>query len=145
MEYAYETAKIAHQVGFFNTFVTNGYMTPEAVKLIAPVLDAATVDFKGGGDPEFYKSFSAVPSVEPIYEALKELRSNGVHVEITNLIVPKIGDSMDRIKEMANWIKNYLGKDTPFHLLRFHPDYKMTTIPATSSESLRESVHDGEE
>ena len=75
MEYAYETAKIARQVGFFNTFVTNGYMTPEAVKTIAPVLDAATVDFKGGGDPEFYKSVSAVPTVEPIYEALKELEA----------------------------------------------------------------------
>jgi len=121
MEYAYETAKLAHQVGFFNTFVTNGYMTPEAVKTIAPYLDAATVDFKGGGDPEFYKTVSAVPNVEPIYESLKELRRNGVHIEITNLIVPKIGDSIERIREMATWIKDALGKDTPFHLLRFHP------------------------
>ncbi|MCJ7560260.1 radical SAM protein, partial [Candidatus Bathyarchaeota archaeon] len=101
MEYAYDTAKLAHQVGFFNTFVTNGYMTPEAVKTIAPYLDAATVDFKGGGDPEVYKTVSAVPSVDPIYEALKELRRNGVHIEITNLVIPKIGDSIDRIKEMA--------------------------------------------
>jgi len=104
MEYAYETAKIARQVGFFNTFVTNGYMTPEAVRTIAPVLDAATVDFKGGGDPEFYKTQSAVPDVAPIYEALKELKINGVHIEITNLIVPKIGDSMEQIKAMATWI-----------------------------------------
>lgn len=139
MEYAYDTAKLAHQVGFFNTFVTNGYMTPEAVKMIAPYLDAATVDFKGGGDPEFYKTFSAVPNVEPIYEALKELKLNSVHIEITNLVIPKIGDSMERIKEMAIWIKNYLGKDTPFHLLRFHPDYKMTTTPATSPELLEKA------
>src|SRR3990170_2867980 len=136
MEYAYDTAKLARQVGFFNTFVTNGYMTPEAVKTIAPYLDAATVDFKGGGDPDFYKSVSAVPSVEPIYEALKELKLNGVHIEITNLIIPKIGDSMERIKGMAIWVKDFLGKDTPFHLLRFHPDYKMTTIPATSIETM---------
>jgi pyruvate formate lyase activating enzyme len=136
MEYAYDTAKLARKVGLFNTFVTNGYMTPEAVKTIAPYLDAATVDFKAGGDPAFYKSFSAVPSVEPIYEALKELKLNGVHVEITNLVVPKIGDSMDRIKKMAAWIKDYLGRDTPFHLLRFHPDYKMTTGLATPIETL---------
>src|SRR3989304_8454435 len=116
MEYAYETAKIARQVGFFNTFVTNGYMTPEAVKTIAPYLDAATVDFKGGGDPDLYKTVSAVPKVEPIYETLKELRRNGIHIEITNLVVPKIGDSMDRIKEMATWIKDALGQDTPFPL-----------------------------
>jgi len=136
MEYAYDTAKLAREAGLFNTFVTNGYMTPEAVRTIAPFLDAATVDFKAGGDPDFYKSVSAVPSVEPIYESLKELKLNDVHIEITNLVIPKIGDSMDRIKQMATWIKDYLGKDTPFHLLRFHPDYKMTTLPATSVEDL---------
>jgi pyruvate formate lyase activating enzyme len=139
MEYAYDTAKLARQSGFFNTFVTNGYMTPEAVRTVAPVLDAATVDFKGGGDPDFYRSVSAVPNVEAIYEALKELKLNGVHVEITNLIVPKIGDSLERIKDMATWIVNYLGKDTVFHLLRFHPDYKMTTLPATPLDTMEKA------
>ena len=139
MEWAFDTAKLAHQVGFFNTFVTNGYMTPEAVKTIAPYLDAATVDFKGGGDPNFYKSFSAVPNVEPIYETLKELKRQGIHIEITNLVVPKIGDSMDKIKKMALWIKDTLGRDTPFHLLRFHPDYKMTTTPATTVETMEKA------
>jgi len=138
-EYAYDVAKIAHKVGFFNTFVTNGYLTPEAVKTISPILDAATVDFKGGGDPDFYKNYSSVPTVEPIYEALKEFRRNGVHIEITNLVVPKIGDSSDRIKEMATWIKEILGKDTPFHLLRFHPDYKMTTNQGTSVEIMEKA------
>jgi pyruvate formate lyase activating enzyme len=139
VEYAYDTAKLAHEAGLFNTFVTNGYMTPEAVKTIAPFLDAATVDFKGGGDPDFYKSVSAVPHVEAIYEALKELKLSGVHIEITNLVVPKMGDSMDRIKKLATWIKDYLGPDTPFHLLRFHPDYKMTTLPATKVEDLEKA------
>lgn len=139
MEYAYETAKVARQVGFFNTFVTNGYMTPEAVRTIAPYLDAVTVDFKGGGDPGFYKSVMSVPNVEPIYEALKELKLGGVHIEITNLVIPKIGDSLERIKALAIWIKDYLGKSTPFHLLRFHPDYKMTTTPATSMETMEKA------
>jgi pyruvate formate lyase activating enzyme len=139
MEYAYDIAKLARQAGLFNTFVTNGYMTPEAVKTIAPYLDAATVDFKGGGDPGFYKSFSAVPDVKPIYEALKELKRNGVHIEITNLVVPKIGDSIDKIKKMAKWIKETLGPDVPFHLLRFHPDYKMTTTPATTVEEMEKA------
>jgi pyruvate formate lyase activating enzyme len=136
MEYAYDTAKLARKEGLFNTFVTNGYMTPEAVKTIAPYLDAATVDFKGGGDPEFYRKVSAVPNVEAIYDALKELKLCGVHIEITNLVVPQIGDSMKKIREMAKWIKDYLGADTPFHLLRFHPDYKMTTLPATNVDQM---------
>ena len=138
-EYAYDTAKLAHQLGFFNTFVTNGYMTPEAVKTIAPYLDAATVDFKGGGEPDFYKNFSAVPSVEPIYESLKEMKKNDIHIEITNLVVPKKGNSIERIKELAAWIKNALGKDTPFHLLRFHPDYQLTTIPSTPVKTLEKA------
>jgi len=138
-EYAYDTAKIAHGVGFFNTFVTNGYMTPEAVKTITPYLDAATVDFKGAADPKFYQKFSSVPLVEPIFESLITMKRNDIHIEITNLIVPKIGDSMDRLKELATWIHDNLGKDTPFHLLRFHPDYRMTGIPATSVKTLEEA------
>jgi pyruvate formate lyase activating enzyme len=139
MEYARDTAELAHEVGLFNTFVTNGYMTPEAVKVIAPYLDAATVDFKAAGDPNFYKSVSAVPKVSAIYDALKELKLQGIHIEITNLVIPKLGDDMGKIKEMALWIKNYLGKDTPFHLLRFHPDYKMTTVPSTPVDTLEKA------
>ena len=144
-EYAYETAKLAKKVGFFNTFVTNGYMTPEAVKTIAPYLDAATVDFKGGGDPEFYKTFSSVPSVEPIYKSLKEMKRNGIHIEITNLIVPKIGDSMERVHELAVWIKENLGKDTAFHLLRFYPDYQLTNIPSTPVSTMEKAYKTAKE
>ncbi len=140
MEYAYDTAKLAKEAGLFNTFVTNGYMTPEAVRKIAPYLDAATVDFKGGADPDFYKSVMSVPHVEHIFESLKELKLGGVHIELTNLVVPKAGDSPDRIRLLAKWIKDYLGPDTPLHLLRFHPEYKMTTIPATSVQSMEQAM-----
>ena len=113
-EYAYDTAVLAHKEGLFNTFVTNGYMTPEAIKTIAPYLDAATVDFKGAGDPEFYKRYSSVPSVEPIYEALCEMKKQGIHIEVTNLVVPDIGDSKDRLKDLATWICENLGADIHF-------------------------------
>ena len=138
-EYAYDTATLAKKVGFFNTFVTNGYMTTDAVKTIAPVLDAATVDFKGGADSEFYKKFSAVPSVEPIFEALKAMKRHDIHVEITNLVVPKTGDSLDRIRDLAVWIRDHVGKDTPFHLLRFHPEYKLTELASTPIETLEKA------
>ena len=138
-EYAYDTAILAHEKGFFNTFVTNGYMTVEAVKTISPYLDAATVDFKGAGDPEFYRKFSSVPTVEPIYATLKEMKSNNIHIEVTNLIVPNIGDSTERIRELATWIKKNLGKDTPFHLLRFHPNYRLDNIRSTEPRTLEEA------
>ncbi len=138
-EYAYETAKLARKLGFFNTFVTNGYMTPEAVRTISPYLDAATVDFKGGGDPCFYRQFSQVPSVDPIFESLKEMRRCTIHTEITNLVIPKEGESIERIKELSAWIKEALGKATPFHLLRFHPDYELTTIPSTPINTMEQA------
>jgi pyruvate formate lyase activating enzyme len=136
MEYAYDIAMLAHEAGLFNTFVTNGYMTPEAVKLISPYIDAVTVDFKAAGDSGFYKNVSSVPDVKPIFEALKAFKLADVHIEITNLMVPKIGDSMSQIETLAKWINDYLGPNTPFHLLRFHPDYKMTTLPLTAIEDM---------
>lgn len=140
MEYAFDSAKLAHETGLFTTFVTNGYETPEAVRTIAPYLDAATVDFKGGGDPDFYKSVMSVPNVDHIYETLKELKLGGVHIEITNLVVPKMGDSMEKIRNMAKWINDYLGPETPFHLLRFHPDYKLTTVQATPISDMERAL-----
>jgi pyruvate formate lyase activating enzyme len=139
LEYAFDTAKLARQVGFFNTFVTNGYMTREAVHTIAPYLDAATVDFKGGADPEFYKKFSAVPSVDPIFASLLEMKRHNIHVEITNLVVPNIGESLERIRELATWIRDNMGKDTPFHLLRFHPEYKITHLASTPIATLEKA------
>jgi len=138
-EFAYEASKLARESGLFNTFVTNGYMSPEAVRKIAPYLDAATVDFKGSGDPEFYRKFAAVPSVEPIYKCLLEMKSVKIHIEITDLIVPRHGDSMDRLRELASWICENLGKDTPIHLLRFHPEYKLTDVPATPAKTLEQA------
>jgi len=138
-EYAYDCAQAAHREGLFNTFVTNGYMTTEAVKTIAPYLDAATVDFKGGGDPEFYRKFSSVPDVRPIFDSLREMKANNIHVEITNLVVPRLGDSFDRIKELSAWITENLGGETPFHLLRFHPDYTCKDIPATPLSTLEKA------
>ncbi|MEM1515093.1 MAG: AmmeMemoRadiSam system radical SAM enzyme [Thermoproteota archaeon] len=144
-EYAYDTAVLAKRNGLFNTFVTNGYMTPEAIKTIASYLDAATVDFKGGGDPEFYKKYSMVPFVEPIFEALKEMKRHGIHIEVTNLVIPRVGDSIERIRDLASWIRDNIGEDTPFHLLRFHPDYKMTDIPSTEIRTLEKAYEAAKE
>ena len=136
LEYVYDIAKLAKQAGLFNTFVTNGYMTPEAVKTIAPCLDAVTVDFKGGADPDFYRTNMSVPTVEPIYDTLKEFKLHNVHIELTNLVIPKIGNSSENIRSLSKWINDYLGPDTPLHMLRFHPEYKMGSTPATSVQEM---------
>ncbi|RLF10660.1 MAG: AmmeMemoRadiSam system radical SAM enzyme [Thermoprotei archaeon] len=139
-EYAYDTAVLARQRGLFNTFVTNGYMTPEAVKTIAPYLDAATVDFKGSANPDFYREFMSVPSPEPIFETLREMKASGIFVEITNLIVTKYGDNLDDVYSLASRIKEILGPCTPFHLLRFHPDYQLMDAPSTPIQTLEKAA-----
>ena len=139
-EWAYESARLAHAAGLFNTFVTNGYMSPEAAEAISPYLDAATVDFKGAGDPKFYAEVMRVPSVEPIYACLAALKKHGVHIEITNLIVPEYGDSEQRLRELALWIQSNLGPDTPLHILRFYPSYELIDVPPTPIGAIERGV-----
>ncbi|MEM5794182.1 MAG: radical SAM protein [Candidatus Aenigmatarchaeota archaeon] len=140
-EFAFRVAKLAHRSNIFNSFVTNGYITPEALKKFK-YLDAATVDFKASGDPEFYKKFMSVPSVEPIFESLKQMRKQRVHIEITNLIVPQIGDNIELCRKLAEWINYELGPHIPFHILQFHPDYKLLDLPFTPVSTLEKCIEE---
>jgi len=139
-EWAYETAKLAQKNALFNTFVTNGYLTPEAIEIIAPFLDAATVDFKGAGDPRFYREIMRVPSVDPIYDCLRSMKRKKIHIEITNLIVPEYGESEEKLKALAQWIVSNLGEDTPIHLLRFHPSAEFMVIRETPISTIERAV-----
>ncbi|MFX1491126.1 MAG: AmmeMemoRadiSam system radical SAM enzyme [Promethearchaeota archaeon] len=140
-EYAYDTAKIAQQKGLFNTFVTNGYLTPEAIETIAPYLDAATVDFKGNANPNFYERYCHVPSVDPIFSALKAMKNVGIHIEITNLVVTDVGDDVKDAEKLAKWIVEELGEETPLHLLRFYPHHKMSNLPPTPIKALEAAAN----
>ncbi len=138
MEFAHDVGVLARKRGLFNTFVTNGYMTDEAVDLLSKFLDAATVDFKGNAEPKFLRKFSLVPDPEPIFQALLEMKRKGVFIEVTDLVVPEIGDNLEYARRLARWIVDNLGPDTPIHFLRFHPDYKVDYLPPTPIKSLEE-------
>jgi pyruvate formate lyase activating enzyme len=139
LEFAYETAKIASEKGLYNMFVTNGYTTPKAIKKISKYLNAATVDFKGSANPEFYKKFSLVPRVEPIFDALLAYKKNKVYTEITDLLIPKVGDNLDDFKKLCKWVVDNLGDETPFHILQFFPTYKMLDLPRTPLTTLEKA------
>jgi len=135
-EYMYDVAKLAKSEGFFNTIVTNGYMTEEVVDELSRYLNAATVDFKGGGNKSFYVKFMGVHDPEPIFGTLLEMKRKGVFIEVTNLVVPKYGDSLEDVRRLARWIAENLGEETPFHLLRFYPHYKLSYLPPTDIATL---------
>ncbi len=140
MELAHDTAKIAHEKGMFNTFVTNGYMTPEAVEYISPYLDAASVNFKGSGNKKFYNELMSVPKVDPIFTAMKLMNEKEILIEITNLIIPKVGDFPEDTKHLAEWTVENLGSRTPFHITAFSPTYKLTNLPHTPVETLEKHI-----
>ncbi|MBI5872083.1 radical SAM protein [archaeon] len=110
-------------------------MTPEALDNFK-YLDAATVDFKASGDEEFLRKYASVPSSEPILEFLKELQKHKIHTEVTDLIIPKVGDDLEQFKKFVKRIVDEVGSDIPFHILRFFPSYKMLDIPSTPVTTL---------
>ncbi len=139
-EYALDIVREAHRAGLFANFVTNGYLTPEATQLLGPHLDAVSVDFKGSGEPGFMRRYISAKGPEPIFETTVDLVRRGVHVEITDLIVPEVGESVDATRTLARHVVDRLGPSTPFHLLRFHPDYHMMDLPVTPVPTL-EKLH----
>ena len=138
LEYAHDCGKIAHEKGLFNIFVSNGYGTPESVNMMGDFLDCITVDFKGSAEPNFVKKFIGVPDPSPIFDTLLEIRDKTkIHVEITDLIIPRDGEDLEYAKTLCKFIFDEFGPEMPIHFLRFHPDYKMQNYPSTPIETLQ--------
>ncbi len=141
IEYARDVGRLAHEKGIFNVFVSNGFETPEAVSVMGEFLDCLTVDFKGSGETEFVRKYIGVPNADPVFQTLLEVKQRTkVHVEVTDLVVPKVGDDLESARKLARWVYDSLGPDTPIHFLRFHPDYKMMDIPVTPVGTLEKHV-----
>jgi pyruvate formate lyase activating enzyme len=137
IEFAHDIGVQARKAGLINIFVSNGYDTPDTVGLMRDFLDCITVDFKGSGETSFVRKYIAIANADPIFQTLLELRDKTkVHIEITDLIVPEVGDDLGAAKKLSSWVYDNLGPDTPIHFLRFHPDYKMMNLPATPIETL---------
>ena len=133
-EYAYDTAKLAHEEGIKNVFVTNGYTSSEAIKEIAPFLDAANVDLKGFSEDLYHKLCGA--KLQPILDNIRLYKELGVWVEVTTLIIPGYSDDEHQLEEIAGFIKG-VGEDIPWHVTAFYPAFKLLDIPPTPAKSLK--------
>ncbi|OHB33229.1 MAG: AmmeMemoRadiSam system radical SAM enzyme [Desulfuromonadaceae bacterium GWC2_58_13] len=134
-EYALDTATLARREGLGNVFVTNGYITTEALERIAPVLDAANVDLKGFSE-SFYRDVTGA-SLQGVLDTLKEYRRLGIWLEITTLLIPGLNDGDAELKQLARFIREELGEQVPWHVTAFYPTYKMTDRPPTPLATLR--------
>lgn len=137
MEYAHDIGREAHARGIFNIFVSNGYDTPDGVAVMKDFLDCITVDFKGSGETNFVRRYIGISNAQPVFETLNELKSKtNIHVEITDLIVPEVGDNLDEARKLSKFVYDLFGPDMPIHFLRWHPDYKMMDLPMTPIPTL---------
>jgi len=139
-ELAYETAMLACKEGLKNVFVTNGFMTKEAMETIAPYLAAANVDLKSMRDDFYQKHCGA--RLGPVLETLTKMKQMGIWLEITTLLIPGLNDSDQELKAIAQFIAS-LGGETPWHISRFHPQFKMRGVPVTPLNSLHRAVEIG--
>src|SRR5579885_493916 len=132
IEFARDCGVIARKKGLFNIFVSNGYDTPETVKMMDEFLDCITVDFKGNAVPQFTRKYIGVPDPQPIFDSLHEIHTKTkIHVEITDLVVPQVGDNLEYARKLCKFVYDEFGPDIPIHFLRFHPDYKMMEFEPT--------------
>lgn len=133
-EYCFDTARLAHEKGLYNILVSAAYINPEPLREIAPLIDAANIDLKYFSD-ELYRKVSGA-GLKPILDALLLLRDAGVHLEITNLLIPGINDDEAMIRAMCKWLSSNGLSDVPLHFSRFFPNHKLGSTPPTPLKTL---------
>ena len=132
-EYAYETARLARENGLYNIFVTNGYMTKECIAMIRPYLDAANIDLKFFNDASYRKNCAG--RLKPVMDSIRLMKELGIWVEVTTLVIPGQNDSEEELGGIAGFIAG-IDKSMPWHISRFHPDYKFRKYGLTPDETL---------
>jgi pyruvate formate lyase activating enzyme len=135
-EYAYDTAKLAHREGIKNVFVTNGYISEEALREIRPYLDAANIDLKGFTEKFYQKVCGA--RLRPVLDNIKLYKELGIWIEVTTLIIPTLNDSEEQLRGIAEFIAS-VDPSIPWHVTQFHPEYKLMGLPRTPLEILRKA------
>jgi len=133
-ETTYDVARLARAAAIGNIYVTNGYMTAQMLELLHPYLDAANVDLKAFRDATYRRHIGA--RLQPVLDSLKLMKRLGIWVEVTTLIIPGLNDNPDELKEAAQFIADDLGPDTPWHLSRFFPAYRMHTHAPTPESTI---------
>jgi pyruvate formate lyase activating enzyme len=134
-EYAYDTARLAHEAGLANIYVTNGYMTEEMLETFHPYLDAANVDLKAFRDETYRKYVGA--RLQPVLDAMKMMKRLGIWLEVTTLVIPDINDDPTELREAARFVAQELRVETPWHISRFFPAYQMPDVPPTPLSTLQ--------
>jgi pyruvate formate lyase activating enzyme len=139
-EYARDTARLARAAGLRNTFVTNGFMTAEALEEAADWLDAANVDLKAWQDG-FYRRICKA-RIEPVTESIRKMHEMGVRVEVTTLLVPGKNTDPDDLAGIAAFVAS-VSPEVPWHVSRYHPDFEVRDPPPTPTSTIEQAIEIG--
>lgn len=133
LEYVLDVSQLAHEAGLYTVYVSNSFVTDEALELMAPHLDVLCSDIKSLQD-DFYKDICKPAKVAQILNSIEKAQQLGIHVETRTNIIPGKNDDPDELRQIAEWIYEHLGVDSPWHITRFFPAYKLSHIEQTPSE-----------
>jgi pyruvate formate lyase activating enzyme len=143
LEYALDVGRLAREAGLRNLFITDGYATPEAIRLLATVLDAANVDLKSFDDG-FYRRLCGA-RLQPVLDGIVAMREAGIFLELTTLVIPGHNDDEPNLRALTRWIVDSVGPETPWHVSRFYPAFHLLDVPATPLATLRRAADIGRE
>ena len=136
LEYTHDAARLARKAGLYTAYVTNGYITTEALDVIGPYIQAWRLDVKGF-NADTYQKVAKISDWQTILDSAVRAKTKwGMHVEIVTNIIPSINDDDQQLSGIAKWISSDLGELTPWHVTRFYPQHKMLDYPATPLATL---------
>ncbi len=135
LEYIIDVCQLAHQAGLYTVYVSNSYVTDEALEMAAPHIDVLCSDIKSMRD-DFYRDLCRPATVEQVLGSIKKAHELGIHVETRTNIIPGKNDNEDEFYQIACWVRDNLGADSPWHITRFFPAYKLKHLPATPEASM---------
>ncbi len=134
LEYARDVATAARRRGLSVAWKSNGFIEPGPLAEVVGLLDAVNVDLKAF-DEQVHRRLTGAP-LAPVLATLRALRSAGVWLEVTTLVIPTVNDTEAELSALARFVRDELGADTPWHLTRFHPDWELRDLPPTPKPTL---------
>ena len=139
LEYVVDVSKLAQAAGLFTVYVSNSFVTDEALEVMAPYLDVLCSDVKSMST-EFYKDICPVSDVEQVLGSIKKAQDLGIHVETRTNVIPGKNDSPAELRAIAEWIRDNLGADSPWHVTKFFPAYQLSHVPPTPNAIIDEAA-----
>jgi len=144
LEYVIDVGRLAKQAGLYTVYVSNSYVTDEALQEVAPYIDVLCSDIKSLSD-EFYRDICPTSDVQQVLGSIKKAHELGIHVETRTNIIPGKNDNADELRHIAAWIRDHLGADSPWHVTRFFPAYQLSHIPQTPTAIINQAAEQARE